>query len=612
MPEQWGTLARLEFVAPFLGSILLAAVLHIVVSAKIDWDKNRRQSELAEACGWLAVLSLFGGAGWYARDVFLSFQSIYYSLPLPPPSHVLLSVDFRQGFIPQLIGSFSAYQTLWVIMGLGSVLGPLCTVIFWRQLIGDPGALARAHRAGRRIISGLRSRPKVWLPPKQRRVLERDEAGLPLGLYGGNPLRFTPVPDVFPGGHHALFCGTRGGKGVSAILPAILDHQGPVVVIDLKGENFAVCRRHRKALGRRQVVLNPFGLIDGKSQAFNPMSYIRGGDQRDIAVMADGLIMPIGNENNGWISDDANLLMQAAIEAVATLGTDEDKTLLHVRDLLVGPDNLKTFEAWAEAPDLCCGRLARAAASILNRGDRERGIIIGHISTSLSWLNFERMAKLVTTQAKTPVELDLLLDDKIDLYIVIPQDMGKDLRGFMRLMMNLVLGVPVRQDGKRKVKAPILAVMDEFTRLGRLEKMLDVATIAAGAGIQAAFVVQDLATLEDVYGKAGASTLLGSCATTRIWGLGSGDRTTAEWVKSTMGTYLREKVSRSRGSDGKINTSKTVEDKPALDVDEMLTLPPSAMLCRFRSQQPILLERIISHEHPAYRDKLDHNPTRAA
>ena len=78
---------------------------------------------------------------------------------------------------------------------------------------------------------------------------------------------------------------------------------------------------------------------------------------------------------------------------------------------------------------------------------------------------------------------------------------------------------------------------------------MEIATIAAGGGVEAVFIVQDMATLESVYGPLDAKTLLGSCATTRIFGLGSGDDLTARWAESTMLTYARDKKSRSRGSD---------------------------------------------------------------
>ncbi|WP_281029327.1 type IV secretory system conjugative DNA transfer family protein [Rhizobium azibense] len=84
--------------------------------------------------------------------------------------------------------------------------------------------------------------------------------------------------------------GTRAGKGVSVVIPAIIDHDGPVAVLDIKGENSAVTLRIRRSLGRRVVVLNPFGVIEpskdrsirstasGKSSGLLAREAVRGQD----------------------------------------------------------------------------------------------------------------------------------------------------------------------------------------------------------------------------------------------------------------------------------------------------------------------------------------------
>jgi len=154
--------------------------------------------------------------------------------------------------------------------------------------------------------------------------------------------------------------------------------------------------------------------------------------------------------------------------------------------------------------------------------------------------------------------------------------------------------------------------MDEFTRLGKMEKVMEIATIAAGGGVEALFIVQDMATLESVYGRDDAKTLLGSCSTTRIFGLGSGDDRTAKWAESTMKDYELVKTSNSRGSDGRTSITSAGQDRPLLSAAELLELPPPVMLCRFRGNPPVLLDLIISHEHAAYKGRLDPNPVRAA
>ena len=42
---------------------------------------------------------------------------------------------------------------------------------------------------------------------------------------------------------------------------------------------------------------------------------------------------------------------------------------------------------------------------------------------------------------------------------------------------------------------------------------------------------------------------------------------------------------------------------------EIQELSQSKMLCFLRGQKPLLLERIISYDHPLYKHRLDQNPT---
>lgn len=63
-------------------------------------------------------------------------------------------------------------------------------------------------------------------------------------------------------GHHVVISGSQGGKGVSCVLPAILDHEGPVAVLDIKGELFAMTQKERKKKDREVIVLNPFNAVE--------------------------------------------------------------------------------------------------------------------------------------------------------------------------------------------------------------------------------------------------------------------------------------------------------------------------------------------------------------
>lgn len=453
-----------------------------------------------------------------------------------------------------------------------------------------------------------------WMGNRELGYLRTLKSGLPLGIKNSHLLRYQPNSQKgWRGGHHAAIAGTRAGKGVSVVIPAIIDHDGPVVVLDIKGENFAVTRRWRQMQGRRVVVLNPFGVIEPSKESFNPLDYIRQNSLvRDIDVIAEGLVKPEPGAG-AHFSELARQLVAAAIEVVMTTHPEEDRSLNAVADLLLSPKAEETFQKWADNPIQFGRRPSQAAAILLGAGDNERGGVRTTLTKSFEWMRSDEMrAFLEGSPCRAP--LDLLLTDKMDLFIVVPLDQIERQAVFMRLLVNMVLGTVVRQDGQTTVKKRILLVLDEFVRLGRMEKLLSIANVAAGAGIEALFVTQDKGQIETVYGANDTASILGSCVTTRIFGLGRAEIKTAEWAANALGdqTVLTQSTQRATKLGEKPKTSTSEHKQKLMTADQILELPPDEMLCLIGSKPPIRLKAIVSHQHPAYKRKLDRNPTRGA
>lgn len=451
-----------------------------------------------------------------------------------------------------------------------------------------------------------------WMEGDQLRYLKTQPFGLPLGIKNGTLLRYEPNPAKgWRGGHHLAIAGTRAGKGVSVVIPAIIDHDGPVVCLDVKGENFAVTRRWRAGLGRRVVVLNPFGVIEPSRDGFNPLNYVRDTHLvRDIDVLAEGLVRPESGAANHF-SEMARQIIAASIEVVVTQHPAAERNLVTVMDSLLSAGLMERLQAWSNAPGQFGTRPAQAAAALLAAGENERGAVMTTVKKAFEWARSDEMQSFLS---RSNTNFDDLLDDKIDIFIAVPLDQLGAQAIFMRLLINIVLGTVVRQDGHRLAEKRILLVMDEFVRLGRMEKLLDIANVAAGSGIEALFVTQDKGQIEAVYGKSDTDSLLGSCVTSRIFGLGRLELNTAEWAAKALGQ--RTVITRSIQAPTKILENRRVTSsehkQQLLTTDEILGMPANEMLCLIGSKPPLRLKAVVSHFHPSYRKKLDVNPTRRA
>ncbi|CAM3343045.1 type IV secretory system conjugative DNA transfer family protein [Paracoccus nototheniae] len=165
---------------------------------------------------------------------------------------------------------YSAAQQQAMTVSLGLGLGAVALALL------KPLMAVVSPRIGRNRKSRTGPWQAGWMSPRDIAHLARNKTGLPLALHNGKLLRYLKDDAKgWRGGHHLVVAGTRGGKGISAVIPAIIDHQGPVVALDIKGENFAATRRHREALDRRVAVLNPFGIVEESREQFNPLDYIR-------------------------------------------------------------------------------------------------------------------------------------------------------------------------------------------------------------------------------------------------------------------------------------------------------------------------------------------------
>ncbi len=444
-----------------------------------------------------------------------------------------------------------------------------------------------------------------WMNRSELFQLRHNDAGLPLGLSHGAVLRYRPNPNSgWRAGHHAAIAGTRAGKGVSVVLPAIVDHDGPVAVLDIKGENFAVTRRFRQSLGRRVIVLNPFGVIEPAKDCFNPLDYVRPDHLvRDIEVIAEGLVRPeLGN--GAHFAEMAKAMIAAVLEVVATRHPAEERNLITVMDLLFAADFEKTTGAWASLPERFGTRPAAAAATFLAAGENERGAIKTTIKKAFDWARSDEMRRFL---AASSCSLEDVFAGSADLLIVVPLDQVDAQAVFLRLITNIILGMAVRLEGAKKPKKNVLLVLDEFVRLGRMEKLVNIANVAAGCGIEALFITQDKGQIESVYGKGDTASILGSCVTTRIFGLGRAEFETANWAANALGDQTV--LTRTRQHGGKSSGHSMIEQRQKLmTADQILELKTGKMLLLTGSKPPAVIDRIISHRHPAYRGKLDRNP----
>ncbi|MFD1914002.1 type IV secretory system conjugative DNA transfer family protein [Halodurantibacterium flavum] len=403
---------------------------------------------------------------------------------------------------------------------------------------------------------------------------------VPLAQQPGAPVLSTPE-------HHTLIVArTRTGKGTRVIVPTLLRYAGSAIVIDPKGENAAITARVRYGMLNKEVhVINPWGELAATFKerglppaTFNPLDVLRRDDPNAVAVAQSlaGAVCPSspGDKDRYWQGSAANVL--TAVLLWITDQPGEQKTLARAREIvsLSRKDFTGRFLVPMAASSAFGGAIREMASPYLDLADETYSGIMANLSENTKFLS-DPQVKAAT--AASSFDLADLIRDPVTVYLVIPPDRIDTQRTWLRLMTAAAMHTFKRYPLEGRPPHRCMILMDEFPALGRIEDMpRDIATMS-GYGIDFTLVVQGLDQLKDIYGAAGAGTLLSNCA--YKWFCNVSDLESAKYLSDTLGKMTVRTIGRGEsenlGPGGaakgeSVNYGET--GRPLLMPDEVLSL----------------------------------------
>ncbi|WP_419901114.1 type IV secretory system conjugative DNA transfer family protein [Kiloniella sp.] len=533
---------------------------------------------------------LFGYLAWLAAKTWWS----------------ILTPDFA--FIKAGVETEKFFVRVWLFMGGHIIAGAILSMIAWFV----PMAYYRKHWLTDpwKIITNKSTTSKAghwqgrFMETEKVNQLVKNREGLPLGLDDRNNIaRYLPNrDDGWLKGHHTVIAASQGGKGVAAIIPAMLDHSGPLFTIDLKGELFMMTRAHRERMGKKVVVLNPFKMHGEPTDTYNPFDFIRPDFvEEDIAIIVDGMIM--NGESDEPTSPHFQSLavkyLSVAIEVAYLSGNEDQKNLISIAKAPSSPDFDKVLTYWANDADLCNGRAQAIGSEIIRMGDDERGSFGTSLGNNTKWLLSDKVSKAFS---KSNFSFDDLLDGNTDIFIAIPSGLLETHARIPRLLTNIFISTVTRH---KLPKQEILGIFDEFCRLGKMNKIIDISTLLVGYKLTVLFVAQDFGQIVGIYKESGATTILSNCATVRIYALGRMDTITSEYMEKCL-TDMTVLSQTERNSD--TNDSANETRTKLLTAAEITELPFNQIICFIRSNRPLLLKTIFSPTHPRYKNNIGQSP----
>ena len=315
--------------------------------------------------------------------------------------------------------------------------------------------------------------------------------GIILGTLGGATMRSDEPA-------HILVVGpSRSGKGTGFVLPNGYLWQGSAVFFDPKRENFDALANHRRAMGNKVYMFSP-GSND--THRYNPLDFVRRGERMatDCLVVASFVIPEKADDT--W-AGAGRLLLSALIGYVLS------------SPLIAGAQHMRTVARMTTT-----GKDISSVLRAIVKTERQ------HLPTWVvdSFNQYIALEPETRNSAVFNVNMAMSLWNN-GLISAATETSDFDIRELRRTPMTIFIGCTIAElsifrplirilfqqiHDLMMVKIPgadephqVLLMLDEFYHVGRMDSLISKITISAGYGFRMAIVMQDIAQLDELYGK---------------------------------------------------------------------------------------------------------------
>ena len=418
--------------------------------------------------------------------------------------------------------------------------------------------------------------------------------------------------------HMMTIAGSRAGKGVSTIIPNLIEYPGSVLVIDPKGENARHTKNRRGAgwqvigngLGQDVFVLDPFGVSGHPTSCFNPLSMIEPQSYTavdDASLIAEALIIPEQGEGRHF-SDAARNFLRGLILFVCAEEPPERRNLPWVRHCLtLDEQGFKALLSFMQKSDGCSGVIERAANTMLAKSEKE---FAGVISTAVEQTDFLDSPLMARILQRSDFSLADLKRKPTTIYLCLPARFMATHNRWLRIIVNLAVATMEQVQPVPPPLYPVMFIMDEFAVLDHLSSIEKAAGQIAGFGVKLWPILQDLSQLKSIY-KDGWETFMGNAGLLQIFG--NNDLTTLDYLAKRLGKSTIVQVSKgeltleqiAEGRTGETAQLHTVELMTGDEIGRFFSRQSKAQVLLWPGSDPIAIDRVEYYSDPFFSQKFD-------
>lgn len=418
--------------------------------------------------------------------------------------------------------------------------------------------------------------------------------------------------------HVMTIAGSRAGKGVSTIIPNLIEYPGSILVIDPKGENARHTKNRRaqgwqkigNGLGQDVFVLDPFGVSGHPTSCLNPLSMVDPQGYTavdDASLIAEALIIPEHGEGRHF-SDAARNFLRGLILYVCAVEPPERRNLPWVRRLLtLDPKGFEILIAAMQECDDCFGVIRRAANTMAAKTEKERSGVVSTAIEQTDFLDSPLMARILERSDFALADLKI---KPTTIYLCLPAGRLATHNRWLRIIVNLAVEAMERTQPKPPPPYPVLFIMDEFAVLDHLSSIEKAAGQIAGFGVKLWPILQDLSQLQSIY-KDRWETFMGNAGLLQFFG--NNDTTTLDYLSHRLGKSTIVQVSQSETTaeqranalTGKSTQMHTVELMTGDEIGRFFSRQSKAQVLLWPGSDPIALDRVEYFQDPFFARKFD-------
>lgn len=466
--------------------------------------------------------------------------------------HTIPSISSKQIMIINIaLIAWVTLNNLWGLACEGKRLDEMC--------IGD-GLIPETGLQKESTQKKIATYPKV---PKK--YLNKEPEGVILGTYKNQYVRI-PTQEIY---HYCVIGGSRSGKTSTVLLDTLLANFATkkndflTYAIDIKGElHIKSSYSHSPDI----MVVNP---TDQTTAGWDVYYRLRDNPSDDLIIevmqeVASALIISTSKSDSFFVNNAQDMFVgmllyfyqqgENIIDSVNKILESEIKSLIG--------EIIKS----SEPSDLHYKYLAKFDGKDAESVED----CMVELTTNLSVFGSKSDIKYCFRDNPIKASPFTFKENK-SVFLAIPEHMLESYKAILRLCTVQTLKEMERRpdaSGKEVKNKPMIILIDEFARLGRMEGIFNALATLASKKISVILAFQSLAQCEVIYSKEETRVLMDNCRVKVICEVS--DPQSAKAVQDWCGKYREKKETLSAGKNR--HKTYTYEDKDIVQPNDLITL----------------------------------------